>query len=172
MVRFAALLLAGTALFAGATLLARQQVLRDNRTFRSGIELIAVTATVRDGKGQLVTGLSREAFEVFEDGEPQKVTQFTNKRVSVGLGVLIDISDSMFGRQIEDARTAVERFLFELLGEGDEYFVMAFNHQPRPLSSWTHSPDDVRRGLDAIKPSGGTAAYDAVLASLPMFTKR
>lgn len=167
-----ALPLVWTAILTGATLAAHPQAQRENRPFRSGIELTTITATVRNSQGGLVTGLSREAFEVYEDGDPQKVTQFTNERVSVGLGVLLDTSDSMFGQRIRDARAAVERFLFELLGEGDEYFVMAFNHQPRPLGSWTHMPDTVRRALDSIRPSGGTAAYDAVLAALPMFTKR
>ena len=127
---------------------------------------------MRDAQGRLVTGLTRDAFEVFEDGERQTVAQFTNERVAVGLGVLLDTSDSMFGQRIKDARAAVERFLFELLGERDEYFVMAFNHDPRPLSSWTRVSGDVRKALDRIRPSGGTAVYDAVLASLPMFAKR
>ena len=80
---------------------------------RSGVDVVAVTATVLDAEGRLATGLPREAFEVFEDGEPQTITQFTNERVPVGLGVLLDMSDSMFGRRIVDARAAVERFLFE-----------------------------------------------------------
>jgi Ca-activated chloride channel family protein len=156
----------------GATLIAQEPANRDVRTFRSGVELTVITATVRDAQGRLVTGLTRDAFEVFEDGERQEVAQFTNERVAVGLGVLLDTSDSMFGQRIKDARAAVERFLFDLLGERDEYFVMAFNHYPRPLSSWTHMPDEVRKALERIKPSGGTAVYDGVLASLPMFSKR
>ena len=156
----------------GATLIAQGPANQDIRPFRSGVELTVITATVRDAQGRLVAGLARDGFEVFEDGERQTIAQFTSERVAVGLGVLLDTSDSMFGQRIRDARTAVERFLFELLGERDEYFVMAFNHDPRPLSSWTHTPDDVRRALDRIRPSGGTAVYDAVLTSLPMFVKR
>ena len=159
------------AIAASATL-AQEPVLRDPRLFRSGIEITSVNATVRDAEGRLVTGLSRDAFELFEDGERQTITQFTNERVPVSLGVLLDISDSMFGRRIRDARAAVERFLFELLDPDDQYFVMAFNHRPHPLTSWTTTPDIVRHALDRIRPVGGTAAYDAVIAALPMFTKR
>jgi Ca-activated chloride channel homolog len=161
-----------TAVIAGSVVLAQDQVLRDNRLYRSGIELTSLTATVRDAEGRLVTGLEREAFEVYEDGELQKVTQFTSERVPVSLGVLFDASDSMFGQRVTDARAAVEYFLFNLLDEMDEYFVLSFNHQPRVMTGWTAAPDVVRRALGGLKPWGGTAAYDAVVASLPMFTNR
>jgi len=157
---------------AAITILAAQQPFRDAHRFQSGIEITSITATVTDKEGRLVTGLGREAFEVYEDGTPQKVTQFTNERVPVSLGVLVDISDSMFGKRIQDARAAVDRFLFELLDAADEFFVLAFNHQPRPLTGWTHDAQDVRRALDGLKPFGGTAAYDAVIESLPIIERR
>jgi Mg-chelatase subunit ChlD len=78
---------------------------------RSSIELTVVTATVRDANGKLVQGLPRDAFEIYEDGVRVPVAQFTNERVPLGLGLLLDISDSMFGRRIKDAQGAVERFL-------------------------------------------------------------
>jgi VWFA-related protein len=133
---------------------------------------VAVTATVFDADGRLVLGLPREAFEVYEDGEPQTITQFTNERVPVGLGVLLDQSDSMFGQRMVDARAAVERFLFELLNPADEFFVLAFNHYPHILTRWTSTPDDVRAALAEVKPSGGTAIYDAVVSALPMIGRR
>ncbi len=150
----------------------QDQPIKDSRPFRSGIEVTSITATVRDEVGRLVTGLPREAFDVFEDGQPQNVTQFTHDRVPISLGVLLDTSDSMYGKRIQEARTAVYRFLFELLDPGDEFFIMAFNHKPRVLTSWTNAPDIVRRALDALRASGGTAAYDAVLAALPLVAHR
>jgi len=157
---------------AGLALGAHGNGTQDRRPFRSGIELTSITATVRDADGRLVKGLERDAFEVFEDGEPQTITQFTRDRVPIGLGVLLDISDSMFGRRIQDARSAIDRFLFELLDPGDEFFVLAFNHQPHLLTGWTNAPDQVRHALDGLRPSGGTAAYDAVLAALPTIARR
>ena len=145
---------------------------RQDRPFTSGVEITSVTATVTDKNGALVTGLGREAFQVFEDGEAQQVTQFTNERVPIGLGVLLDISDSMFGQRIVDARAAVDRFLFTLLDDGDEFFLSAFNHRPRPLTGWTHGRDEVRAALEALRPSGGTAIYDAIIDALPMIDRR
>jgi VWFA-related protein len=150
----------------------QEQSVRDTRPFRSSIEITSINATVIDAQGHLVKGLSRDAFDVFEDGERQEVTQFTNERVPIGLGVLIDISDSMFGERIQDARAAVDRFLFELLDASDEFFITAFNHRPHMLTQWTNAPDVVRQALDALKPSGGTAVYDAVLAALPVLDRR
>lgn len=151
---------------------AQEPVFHPPSPFRSSVDIISVNATVRDGAGRLATGLDRDAFEIFEDGERQPLAQFTNERVPVSLGVLLDVSDSMFGRRIVDARAAVERFLFDLLAEGDEYFVMAFNHRPRPLTSWTSTPEVVRDAMKGVRPSGGTAVYDALLSSLPLFDKR
>ena len=164
--------LLGVAILTTSTLLAQDTILRDRHLFRSGVEVTSITATVRDAQGRLVSGLGREAFEVYEDGERQTVTQFTNERVPVSLGVLLDTSDSMFGRRIADARAAVERFLFDLLDPGDEYFVMSFNHEPHALTRWTNTPGVMRRALDRLRPTGGTAAYDAIIAALPMFTIR
>src|SRR3954462_11771977 len=121
--------------------------IRDPNAFKSGIDVTGVTVTVRDTDGKLVTGLTRDDFEVFEDGDPQVVTQFTRERVPVSVGVLLDMSDSMFGRPIEDARQAVNGFLFEQLNAEDEFFILAFNHRPHVMTTWTHTADVVRQAL-------------------------
>ncbi len=141
---------------------------------RSSIELTAVTVTVRDDNGRLVPDLPVNAFTIFEDGEPQAITQYAHERVPVGLGLLLDISDSMFGQRIKDARAAVERFLLELLSPDDSLFVMTFNHEPHVLISWTPPAEAaaVRSGLDTLRPFGGTAVYDAVLHALTIMDHR
>ena len=166
--RHAGGVLAAVASFAMATLLAQDR----RAQFQSGVDLISVTATVTNRDGHLVTGLPRDAFEVYEDGERQTIAQFTSERVPVGLAVLLDVSDSMFGQRLADARGAVEHFLFELLDEEDEFAVVAFNHEPLPLTDWTQSPDKVRRAMSALRPSGSTALYDAMLTALPMMETR
>jgi Ca-activated chloride channel homolog len=166
------LLPALAAVLAAGYVSAGAQITRDNRVLRSGVDVVMITATVVDADGRLVTGLPREAFEIYEDGDRQTVTQFTHERVPIGLGLLLDISDSMFGQRIVDARAAVERFLFELLSPSDEFFLLAFNHEPHLLTRWTNTADDVRLALDEIKPSGGTALYDALISALPMINQR
>jgi len=155
-----------------AALIAQQPPVVDPRLFQSGIEVTSITATVTDRDGHLITGLEREAFEVFEDGTKQTITQFTRERVPVGLGVLLDNSDSMFGKRMEDARAAVDRFLFELLDPTDEFFLMAFNHRPRPLTGWTRAQPELRRALDGLRPNGGTSIYDTIVEALPLLEVR
>jgi VWFA-related protein len=130
--------------------------------------------TVRDENGRLVPDLPVDAFTVLEDGEPQAITQYAHERVPVGLGLLLDISDSMFGQRIKDARAAVERFLLELLSADDSLFVMTFNHEPHVLIPWTPPAETaaVRAGLDMLRPFGGTAVYDAVLHALTIMDHR
>jgi Ca-activated chloride channel family protein len=157
----------------GAAALLGVQAIRDSRSsLKSGADVVLVTALVRDEHGGLVTGLTRDAFEIAEDGVPQTIEEFTSERVPVGLGVLLDVSDSMFGQRIDDARLAVDRFLFTLLDPTDEFFLVAFNHAPRTLTPWTTTPAVVRDALDAITPSGGTAIYDAVISALPQIRRR
>jgi len=131
-----------------------------------------VTATVRDENGKLVTGLPRDAFEMFEDNSPVPISQFSNERVPLGLGLLLDISDSMFGRRIKDAEAAVEHFLTALLDPADAYFLMTFNHQPRLVFGWRTEPDGVHEALAALRPTGSTAIYDAMLAAIPYLDHR
>jgi Ca-activated chloride channel homolog len=140
--------------------------------FHSRVDLVTVNVTVTDENGVLATGLPKEAFQVYEDGVQVPLSQFTNERVPIGLGVLLDVSDSMYGQRIAEAREAVEQFLFDLLSDQDEFFVLAFNHEPRLLTSWTSEPDEVRRALDSLQPSGATAAYDAIIAALPTIAQR
>jgi Ca-activated chloride channel family protein len=168
--RAASVLAAATAAVVGSATHAQQP--SAGRTFRSGVDVTGITVAVRDTDGHLVQDLTRDDFEIFEDGEMQPLTQFTRERVPVSLGVLLDISDSMFGRRIVDARTAVDRFLFEQLDHEDEFFILAFNHRPHVLTQWTQMPGVVRDALDSIKPTGGTAVYDAVLATMPLVAKR
>jgi Ca-activated chloride channel homolog len=153
-------------------LAAQKPAVQDPQPFQSAIEVTTIAATVFDKDGKIVAGLGRDAFEIFEDGERQRVTQFTNERVPIGLGVLLDTSDSMYGKRIQDARATVNQFLFGLLAPADEFFIVAFNHQVRILTEWTNTPEVVRSALDGIKPWGATAVYDAVLRALPIIDRR
>jgi Ca-activated chloride channel homolog len=140
--------------------------------FKSAIDLTTVTATVLDKDGALVTGLAREAFDVFEDGEPQLITQFTNERVPVSVCVLLDTSDSMYGRRIQDAREAVDQFVGTLMDRGDEFSILAFNHRQQWLTRWTNDPAVASRVMVSLRPFGSTALYDAILAALPAMSVR
>lgn len=141
-------------------------------SYKAAIDVITVTVSVTDAEGRLVPGLSKDDFVVFDDGVEQPVTQFVGQRVPVSLGVVLDVSDSMTGKRIDDARGALDRFVGELLSEEDEAFLMVFNHRPRVVSSWTPVPSKLRNALDGVIPTGGTAVYDALGDALEKFGSR
>jgi VWFA-related protein len=140
--------------------------------FRSRIDIVQVTVSVTDVNGRLITGLTQNDFQIFEDGIEQTITQFTDKRVPVSLGMLLDASDSMRGQPVVDARDAFDRFVGDLLLGEDEVFVATFNHLPRLMSKWTMPPQSLRGSLSVLKPSGGTAIYDAVADTSKLFEQR
>ena len=115
----------------------RSQARQDRPHFTSAVSLTTVNATVTDADGRLVRGLPREQFEVFEDGAPQAISQFTGDRVPVSLGILLDASDSMYGRRMAEARGAVDHFVSALLAPEDEFSLLIFNHQQQLLTTWT-----------------------------------
>ena len=85
-------------------------------SFRTGVELINVTATVTDEHGRFVPNLKADDFIVYEDGKPQPIQQFDSERVPVSLGIALDTSGSMAGEKIAAAQAALNRFLYDLLG--------------------------------------------------------
>ena len=143
-----------------------------DRTFRAASELVTTAVTVRDAEGRLVTTLKQADFTIEEDGVPQPITQFSAERVPVSLSLTLDISDSMRGQRMTDAREALANFLDKLLAVDDEAALLGFNHETKMLGQWTTERGGMRVKLDAIRPSGGTALYDAVDVSLPLFESR
>jgi Ca-activated chloride channel family protein len=142
------------------------------QSFRSRVDIVQVTVAVTDSENRLITGLTKDDFQIFEDGNLQEITQFTDARVPVSLGVLLDASDSMRGQPIVDARDAVDRFVGDLLLGEDEALVATFNHLPRLAAPWTMPPSKTRNSLASLKPSGGTAIYDALASTSKLFEQR
>src|SRR5262249_30841061 len=78
-------------------------------TFRSGIDLVTFSVTVTDRKGNLVTDLTADDFEVYEDGRKQTINSFAtgegDPKIELHLGLLLDVSDSM-GEDLAFTKTA------------------------------------------------------------------
>ena len=136
--------------------------------FRSGVELINVTATVSDQSGRFVPGLRKEDFIVYEDDQPVDVTHFSAERIPVSLGIALDTSGSMAGEKIRQAQAALDRFVYDLLGVQDELFIYRFGNYPALVQGWTTDRQKISRALARITPNGGTAMYDAVAEAIPV----
>jgi Ca-activated chloride channel family protein len=136
--------------------------------FRSGVELVNVTATVTDDGGRFVSGLRQEDFKVFEDGEEQAISHFSNERVPVSLGILLDTSGSMTSEKMSAARSAIDRFIYDLLGPNDELFFMQFANRPDLIQDWTADRRRISRAVASVGAQGGTAMYDAIADAVPV----
>jgi VWFA-related protein len=167
-VRSALAALAAIALLAAPLAARQERPTGQGFSFKTGVELINVTATVIDSNGRFVSGLRREDFVLYEDGKPQVVSQFDSERVPVSLGIALDTSGSMHGDKITAARAALNRFLFDLLGPQDEVFLSRFDSQTDLVQPWTLDRQAVSRALGAVRPAGGTALYDAVAEGVPI----
>ncbi|MCC7007239.1 MAG: VWA domain-containing protein [Acidobacteria bacterium] len=141
---------------------------RQGFSFRTGVQLINIAATVTDQDGRFVPDLRAQDFEVYEDGVKQTIQQFEAERVPVSLGVVLDTSGSMAGEKIRAADAALSRFVFDLLGDQDEMFLYRFDSRPLLVEGWTPNRFAIGRHLGTMQPNGGTALYDAVAVAVPM----
>jgi len=136
--------------------------------FRSGVELINVTATVSDADGRFVPNLTTDDFIVYEDDRRVDVTHFSAERVPVSLGIALDTSGSMAGEKMDAARAAIRRFVNDLLDRNDELFLYRFSNYPVLVQGWTRDRRDLLEPLDRLNANGATAMYDAVARAIPL----
>jgi len=136
--------------------------------FKSGVDLVNVTATVSDEYGRFVPSLTKDDFAIFENGRRQEISHFSSERTPVSLGILLDASGSMTPDKMAAARSAIDRFIYDLLGRDDELFFVEFASSARVTQPWTTDRAAISRAVSRVDPVGGTAIYDAIAKALPM----
>jgi VWFA-related protein len=135
----------------------------DMFVFRKEVDEVTLHATVVNDKRQLVTTLDRTDFAVFEDGQPQKITSFRHEDIPVAVGIVIDNSGSM-----RDKRPAVNASAINFVKSSnpqDKVFIVNFNEDYFLDQDYTASIPKLKDALERIEARGGTALYDAVVAS-------
>ncbi|MGH9410085.1 MAG: VWA domain-containing protein [Vicinamibacterales bacterium] len=163
--------LTGILIGAGAVVFARQSnqaPAGDAFRFKTGVELINVTATVTDQAGRFVPGLTKDDFRVFDDERAQSITHFSAERVPVSIGIMLDTSASMDGEKILAARAALDRFLLQLLDPADEVFLYRFDNVPHLLQGWTTDKHQISDAIAQIRPRGATSLYDTLADAVQM----
>ena len=131
--------------------------------FTTTVQEVQLHATVVDDKHRFVTDLDKGDFTVFEDGKPQTINSFRREDVPVSLGIIIDNSGSM-----RDKRPAVNQAAINLVKASnpqDQVFIVNFNDEYYLDQDFTANITKLRDGLEKIESRGGTALYDAVMAS-------
>ncbi|HEX3354368.1 MAG TPA: VWA domain-containing protein [Terriglobales bacterium] len=131
--------------------------------FRANVQEVVLHATVIDDKQRMVTSLDRGAFTVFEDGKPQVIKSFRHEDVPISLGIVIDNSGSMREKRPKVAKAAVN--LVRASNPQDEVFVVNFSDEYFLDQPFTNKINLLQDALEKYETRGGTALYDAVVAS-------
>jgi Ca-activated chloride channel family protein len=124
-----------------------------------------VTVTVTDPNGTYVTGLQKQDFKLYLDGQ-QRPIQFFRQDLNtpVSIGIVVDTSGSMV-MKIPQARAAIAQFIHEL-NDRDDIFLYAFSARPFLLQAFTTNHDTVLRKLRLLRASGQTALFDVIMQGL------
>ena len=133
--------------------------------FSSQVQLVEVYATVTDAKGEPVTGLKREDFEVYENNQIQDVSTFAGGEFPLTVALGIDRSWSMAGDKLRLAKQASQSFL-RALKPDDRSMVVAINNDAEVVASLTVDRFNQGRAVDALDPWSTTALHDAIMATL------
>ena len=131
--------------------------------FRKNVDEVMLHATVVDDKQHIVTTLDKSAFTVFEDGKPQSIISFHHIDIPVAMGIVIDNSGSM-----REKRNKVNQAALNLVRSSnprDEVFIVNFNDEQYLDQDFTHDLLKMKEALEKIDARGGTALYDALVAS-------
>lgn len=129
---------------------------------RADVEEVVLNATVLEGN-RIVQDLTRNDFQVYEDGVEQKILSFQHTDLPVAIALVVDNSGSMAKK-----RPAVNKSALDLIAASnpeDEAFVVNFSDEAYIDQDFTSNVNKLRDGLSHIESRGGTALYDAVVAS-------
>ncbi len=129
---------------------------------RTDVEEVVLNATVLSGN-QIVQNLTRDDFQVLEDGVKQTLLSFQHTDLPVSIGLVIDNSGSMYRKRPSVNKSALD--LIEASNPQDEAFVVNFSDEAFIDCDFTNDVSKLRDGLSHIDSKGGTALYDAVVAS-------
>ena len=137
----------------------------ENGTFviRKSVDEVLLHASVVDDKQRLVTTLDKSAFTVFEDGKQQSIISFRHEDIPVAIGIVIDNSGSMREKRAKVNQAALN--LVRASNPQDEVFVVNFNDEYYLDQDFTNDLLKLKEALEKIDAKGGTALYEAVVAS-------
>jgi Ca-activated chloride channel homolog len=132
--------------------------------FRTGVEMVPLTVTVTDARGNYVTNLADRDFVVFEDGVPQSVSFFAAEQVPTDLAIVLDVSASMRPHLPLVRRAAAG--LIRSLDATDRAMVVAVKNAIGIPQGLTSDQRQVEAAIQELAASGDTSLYDGVYIAL------
>jgi Ca-activated chloride channel family protein len=130
-------------------------------TFRSSVDLVRVSAVVRDRKGRFVHDLSSRDFDVLDDGLSRPITDFRTDFAGVSVALLFDVSGSMEAK-LSSAREAARHVLSWLDQEKDEAAIFTFDTRLDEVIPFTEGLRTLPESMSAVVPFGATSLHDAI----------
>src|SRR5689334_10099118 len=132
------------------TLLAQEKQDQGGFKFKSGVELINVTATVTDRSGRFYGRLRKEDFQVYEDNKPVEITHFSSDRTPVSVGFAVDTSGSMAGEKWSAAVRSIDSFFNLMNDQDDEFFLYRFSANPDLVADWSKDRDRLASAIGRV----------------------
>jgi Ca-activated chloride channel family protein len=169
------LLLAGTsaAQSSGAGQPGQPQDPAQGGVFRSGVDLVTVSATVRDSRGRAVSDLTAADFQVFDRGVARPITEFRTEAAPVSVAILFDVSGSMdMASRALAARFAAHHVLSWLEHGRDEAALFAFDSRLHEVAPFTVDTRALQGALGEVDPFGATSLHDAIADTAKRISER
>jgi VWFA-related protein len=124
-------------------------------TIKVGVNVVQLFFNVKDKHGALIPNLTKDDFEIFEDGNKQNLKYFTAEtNLPLTLGILIDTSGSQL-RVLDMEKEVGGAFLKQILTDKDEAYVMDFNVDADLVQDFTRDVHRLQAALNKVKINSG-----------------
>jgi Ca-activated chloride channel family protein len=134
------------------------------------VELVPLYVTATRN-GARLDSLQRADFSLFDDGEPQEIITFERGDVPLTATLLLDVSESMQGLQLEGALAGARAFV-DAMRPLDQAMLLLFSDRVRRATPFTGFPEILRAGLQGVSATGGTAVNDHLFLALELLEAR
>jgi Ca-activated chloride channel family protein len=135
---------------------------KDESTYRVNVRLVNVFTTVTDSRGAPVANLTKDDFQLLEDGTPQTIKVFEKESaIPLSIALAIDTSPSTL-RDFKLETSSARRFVHSILRNEDRLSVFQVTENIDQLTHFTSDLKAIERGIDDLRTGPGTSIYDAI----------
>jgi len=135
---------------------------KDESTYRVNVRLVNVFTTVTDSRGAPVADLTKDDFQLFEDGVPQAIKVFEKESaIPLSIALAIDTSPSTM-RDFKLETTSARRFVHSILRAEDRLSVFEVTENIDQITRYTADLKTIEHGIDSLRTGPGTSIYDAI----------
>ncbi len=131
-------------------------------TYRVNVRLVNVFTTVTDSHGAPVPNLTKDDFQLLEDGVPQEIRIFEKESaMPLSIALAIDTSEST-RREIALETASARKFVHSILRPVDHLSLFQVSEDITQLTRYSSDMKTIERGIDHLTAGAGTSLYDAI----------